>query len=63
MTGRVVPLDDLERLYAEQAGEIRAAAEKVLASGSYTFTKGHEVVAFEQAFATYIGTSDCVGLS
>jgi len=63
MTGRVVPLDDLERLYAEQAGEIRAAAEKVLASGSYTFTKGHEVVAFEQAFARYIGTSDCVGLS
>jgi len=63
MTRRVVPLDDLERLYAEQADEIRSAAEKVLASGRYTFTKGKEVESFERAFADYIGTGDCVGVS
>jgi len=63
MTGRVVRFDDLERLYAEQADEIRAAVEKVLASGRYTFTKGKEVVTFERAFADYTGTDDCVGLS
>jgi len=63
MNRRVIPLDDLERLYAEQADEIRAAVDKVLASGRYTFTQGTEVAAFEQAFGTYIGTSECVGLS
>jgi dTDP-3-amino-3,4,6-trideoxy-alpha-D-glucose transaminase len=63
MTRRVVPLDDLEGLYAEQADEIRSAAEKVLASGRYTFTKGKEVESFERAFAEYIGTGDCVGVS
>ena len=63
MTRRVVPLDDLERLYAEQADEIRSAVEKVLASGRYTFTKGKEVESFERAFADYIGTGDCVGVS
>ena len=63
MTRRVVPLDDLERLYAEQADEIRSAAEKVLSSGRYTFTKGKEVESFERAFAGYIGTGDCVGVS
>jgi dTDP-3-amino-3,4,6-trideoxy-alpha-D-glucose transaminase len=63
MTRRVVPLDDLERLYAEQADEIRSAVEEVLASGRYTFTKGKEVESFERAFADYIGTADCVGVS
>src|SRR5271156_4271814 len=63
MTRRVVPLDGLERLYSEQADEIRSAVEKVLASGRYTFTKGKEVESFERAFADYIGTGDCVGVS
>ncbi len=63
MTGRIVPLDDLERLYAEQADDIRSAVDKVLASGRYTFTQGKEVAAFERAFADYVGTDECVGLS
>lgn len=63
MTERSIPFDDLERLYAEQADELRAAADRVLASGRYVFTQGKEVVGFERAFADYVGTADCVGLS
>ena len=37
--------------------------DKVLASGRYTFTQGKEVAAFERAFADYVGTDECVGLS
>jgi dTDP-4-amino-4,6-dideoxygalactose transaminase len=38
-----------------------AAAERVMSSGRYVLAD--EVHAFEQAFATYCGTSDCVGVA
>lgn len=63
MTGRIIPFDNLESLYARQEGEIRTAVEKVLATGRYVFTQGEEVRSFERAFADYVGTDDCVGLS
>lgn len=63
MTDRIIKFDNLEGLYARQADEIRAAVDKVLASGRYVFTQGEEVKSFERAFADYVGTEDCVGLS
>lgn len=62
MTGRIIPFDNLESLYARQADQIDAAVEKVLGTGRYVFTQGEEVKSFERAFASYVGTEDCVGL-
>ncbi len=53
-----VPLLDLTRQYAAIGQEVNEAVLQVLASGGYI--GGPAVAGFEQHFAAYIGTSDCV---
>lgn len=53
-----VPLLDLTRQYAAIGQEVNEAVLQVLASGGYI--GGPAVAGFEQQFAAYIGTSDCV---
>lgn len=53
-----VPLLDLTRQYAAIGEEVNEAVLQVLASGGYI--GGPAVAGFEQQFAAYMGTSDCV---
>ncbi len=53
-----IPPFDLSEQFQVIGDELNAAALSVLASGRYI--GGTIVEAFEQAFATYIGTSDCI---
>jgi dTDP-4-amino-4,6-dideoxygalactose transaminase len=55
-----IPLADLAATHAEIAAEIRLAFEKVFVHGGYVL--GHEVTAFEQAFARFTGMAHCVGV-
>lgn len=54
-----VPPLDLTRQYALIGEEVSAAVQEVLASGRYI--GGPAVAGFEQAFASYLDVSDCVG--
>jgi dTDP-4-amino-4,6-dideoxygalactose transaminase len=54
-----IPPLDLKRQYQAIGSDIEAAVCQVLASGAYI--GGPMVQAFEQQFADYIGTSECVG--
>ena len=56
-----VPLNDLRRVHAPHASALRAAYERVFSRGA--FVLGEEVRAFEQAFAAYCGTGECVGVA
>jgi dTDP-4-amino-4,6-dideoxygalactose transaminase len=56
-----VPLNDLGRVLAPYETALRAACERVLASG--TFILGNEVRSFESAFADYCGVPECVGVA
>ncbi|MEO9896481.1 MAG: DegT/DnrJ/EryC1/StrS family aminotransferase [Paracoccaceae bacterium] len=56
-----VPFLDLKATYEALKPEIDEAVSRVLASGWYIL--GPEVEAFEQEFATYCGTKDCVGVA
>jgi dTDP-4-amino-4,6-dideoxygalactose transaminase len=56
-----VPLNDLRRVHAPHASALRAAYERVFSRGS--FVLGDEVRAFEQEFAAYCGTRECVGVA
>jgi len=54
-----IPPLDLTQQFQTISAEVNAAVLAVLASGQYI--NGPVVQRFEQAFAQYIGTSDCVG--
>ncbi len=54
-----IPPLDLKRQYQAIGADVNAAVLAVLASGAYI--GGPNVQSFEQQFATYIGTTDCVG--
>jgi dTDP-4-amino-4,6-dideoxygalactose transaminase len=58
--GDDIPLLDLRAQYQTIAGELEAAAHRVLSSGRYVL--GPEVEAFEEEFAAYCGSSHCVGV-
>lgn len=57
--GPRVPFGDLNRQHAPIASELRAAAERVMASG--WFILGREVETFEREFAVWCGATHCVG--
>ena len=54
-----IPPLDLKRQYQAIGADVSAAVLEVLASGAYI--GGSVVQSFEQQFATYIGTTECVG--
>lgn len=54
-----IPLFDARREYEAHADELRAAAERVLASGRYIL--GPEVDAFEREAAAYLGAKHAIG--
>jgi dTDP-4-amino-4,6-dideoxygalactose transaminase len=54
-----IPPLDLKRQYQAIGADVSAAVLEVLASGAYI--GGPLVKNFEQQFATYIGTTECVG--
>lgn len=56
-----LPFLDLQAIQQSHAGPLRAAFERVLASGWYIL--GDEVRLFETEFAAYCGTSECVGVA
>ncbi len=56
-----VPFNDLKPLHGLLAGELEAAAKRVLYSGWYIL--GPELEAFEQAFAAYHGVAHAVGVA
>src|SRR6266699_3476883 len=56
-----VPYLDLKAQYQSIKPEIDAAISRVLESCQ--FVLGSEVAAFEQNFATYCGTSECIALN
>jgi dTDP-4-amino-4,6-dideoxygalactose transaminase len=53
-----IPPLDLKRQYQAIGGDLNAAVLEVLSSGAYI--GGSVVQSFEQQFAAYVGTSDCV---
>jgi dTDP-4-amino-4,6-dideoxygalactose transaminase len=55
-----IPLVDLHAQYAEIRDEVLAAIDGVL--DGMRLTLGPNVVAFEQEFAAYCGSADCVGV-
>ncbi|HEV2852098.1 MAG TPA: DegT/DnrJ/EryC1/StrS family aminotransferase [Thermoanaerobaculia bacterium] len=57
----MIPFNDLKPLHGLLAGELEAAAKRVLHSGWYIL--GPELEAFEQAFAAYHGVSHAVGVA
>ena len=56
-----VPLNDLRRVHAPHASALRAAYERVFSRGA--FVLGDEVRAFEQDFAAYCGSRECIGVA
>ncbi len=55
-----VPFLNLKAAYTSMQAELDAAAQRVMASGS--FILGTEVSAFEEEFAAYCGTKFCIGV-
>jgi dTDP-4-amino-4,6-dideoxygalactose transaminase len=55
-----VPLVDLSRQYAAIADPARSVFDRIAGSGA--FVLGQELEAFEAEFASYCGTSECVGV-
>ena len=60
MTDFPIPQTDPRAGYLAQRAEIDAAIARVLASGQYIL--GHEVAAFEAAFAAWLGVDHAVGV-
>jgi dTDP-4-amino-4,6-dideoxygalactose transaminase len=56
-----VPFLDLKAINAEQADAMRAAFDRVMASGWYIL--GDEVRMFEREFAAWCGAAECVGVA
>ena len=54
-----IPPLDLKRQYQSIGADVNAAVLEVLASGAYI--GGSVVQSFEQQFAKYVGTSECIG--
>ena len=61
MSNVKIPYLDLKAQYRSIKPEIDAALERVL--DSCQFVLGPEVAAFEQDFAKYCGTSECIALN
>ena len=61
MSNIKIPYLDLKAQYRSIKAEIDAALERVL--DSCQFALGPEVAAFEQDFAKYCGTSECIALN
>ncbi|MBN1451635.1 MAG: DegT/DnrJ/EryC1/StrS family aminotransferase [Anaerolineales bacterium] len=57
---REVPFLDIKSQYLELKSEFDQAYQRVMKSGWYIL--GGEVEAFEQEFATYLGSKNCVGV-
>ena len=57
----MIKLLDLQKITAEHAEEYKAAAERVIDSG--WFLQGEENKRFEQHYAEYIGTKNCVAVA
>lgn len=57
----MIKLLDLQKITAEHAEEYKAAAERVINSG--WFLQGEENKRFEQHYAEYIGTKNCVAVA
>ncbi|MBT3538545.1 DegT/DnrJ/EryC1/StrS family aminotransferase [Candidatus Parcubacteria bacterium] len=57
----MIPFVDFKTQYSNLKGEIDEAVHRVLDSGWYIL--GNEVKAFEQEFASYIGTKYCIGVA
>lgn len=55
-----IPFFDARAGYEELAGQLDAAALRVLRSGAYIL--GEEVAEFERAFAAYCGAEHCAGV-
>lgn len=56
---RMIPFLSLKDVTALHGAEIEAAVQRVARSGWYL--QGQENAAFEQHYAEYIGTRNCVG--
>ncbi|MDQ7246934.1 DegT/DnrJ/EryC1/StrS family aminotransferase [Dongia sedimenti] len=54
-----IPLNDLRRHLAPFTAELKSIISAVIDEGD--FILGRQCVAFEQAFASYCGTSECIG--
>ena len=57
----MIKLLDLQKITSEHAEEYKAAAERVIDSG--WFLQGEENKRFEQHYAEYIGTKNCVAVA
>ena len=57
----MIKLLDLQKITAEHAEEYKAAAQRVIDSG--WFLQGEENKRFEQHYAEYIGTKNCVAVA
>src|SRR5450759_929852 len=56
-----IPINDLRRSFVATAPEVRAAVDRVLASGWYVMGPEHE--AFESELASYVGVRHVVGVA
>jgi dTDP-4-amino-4,6-dideoxygalactose transaminase len=56
----MIPFLDMKSVYAELKPELDAAYRRVMESG--WFVLGREVASFEEEYATFCGTAQCVGL-
>ncbi len=54
-----IPLNDLRRHLAPLKSELKSVMSAVVDTGD--FILGRQCVAFEQAFASYCGTTECIG--
>lgn len=61
MTPAVIPFQDPKRRFLRFERDIERAINRVMHSGSYIL--GAEGVAFEAAFARYVGVGDCVAVN
>jgi dTDP-4-amino-4,6-dideoxygalactose transaminase len=59
--GRNIPLVDLRHQHAEVAEEIRAGWDRVVSCAS--FIRGDDVARFETEFASFCGTTHCIGVA
>src|SRR5689334_10902502 len=56
-----IPLANPQAQFMAHEPAIRAAMDRVLASGRYIL--GQEVSAFEEEFAAYLGAQHCIGVA
>ncbi|ESR25238.1 DegT/DnrJ/EryC1/StrS family aminotransferase [Lutibaculum baratangense] len=61
VTARSVPFFSLEALHRERRSDMERSFSRVLDSSS--FVMGRELASFEEAFASYCGTSEAIGVA